>query len=94
MASYVYIMTNSTKRVLYTGVTSDLRRRVAQHKEGKTGSFTQRYKVSKLVYFERFDDVRYAILREKQIKAGSRAKKLALIEEANPEWIDLAYEDW
>jgi len=94
MESYVYIMTNMTNRVLYTGVTSDLSRRVLQHKNGTTGSFTKRYNVKKLVYVERFDDIRDAIAREKQIKGGSRERKLALIEAMNPGWIDLSYESW
>ena len=90
--SYVYIMTNRTNRVLYTGVTSDLQRRVTQHRDGAPGSFTTRYKAYKLVYFEEFGDVWDAIVREKQIKAGSHAKKLALVESMNPGWQDL-YED-
>ncbi len=94
MTSYVYILTNVTHRVLYTGVTSDLRKRIVQHKEGTPGSFTARYKVNKLVYFERFERIQDAILREKQIKAGSREKKLALIESMNPEWDDLSYVSW
>jgi len=88
--SYVYIMTNKSNRVLYTGVTSDLRKRVWQHKEGVTGGFTQRFNVKKLVYVEVYTDIRDAIAREKQIKAGSRAKKIALVESMNPEWRDLS----
>ena len=88
--SYVYILTNQTHRVLYTGVTSDLRQRVIQHREGEADSFTARYKVNILVYYEEFDDVQDAIAREKQIKGGSRAKKLALVESMNAGWIDLA----
>ncbi len=87
--SYVYIMTNQTNRVLYTGVTSDLQRRVAQHRAGAPRSFTSRYKAFKLVYFEEFGDIRDAIAREKQIKAGSRAKKLALVESMNRGWQEL-----
>ena len=87
-------MTNVTNRVLYTGVTSDLRKRIVQHKEGTPGSFTARYKANKLVYFEQFDRIQDAILREKQIKAGSREKKLVLIESMNPEWDDLSYVSW
>ena len=94
MDSYVYIMTNRTNRVLYTGVTSDLPGRMAQHQEGTPGSFTKRYKVRKLVYFEQFSDIRDAIAREKQIKAGSPAKKLALVESINPEWDDLSESAW
>ena len=90
--SYVYIMTNKSNRVLYTGVTTDLKRRVGQHKEGTIAGFTRRYNVNKLVYVEVFPDVRDAIAREKQIKGGSRQKKVDLINAANPEWRDL-YDD-
>jgi putative endonuclease len=86
---YVYIVTNRNHTVLYTGVTSDLKGRVSQHRSGRGGSFTSRYRVTQLVYFEVCQDARSAISREKQIKAGSRAKKLALIEAANPGWKDL-----
>ena len=86
---FVYIMTNSYNTVLYTGVTSDLARRVYQHKQGRGSGFTSRYKVSKLVYYEVTSDVREAISREKQIKGGSRKKKIALVEAMNPEWRDL-----
>jgi putative endonuclease len=85
-------MTNKLNRVLYTGVTSDLIDRAWQHREGEQEGFTKKYKVTKLVYFEAFDDIRYAIEREKQIKAGSRQKEVELVEETNPEWKDL-YED-
>lgn len=88
--SYVYIMTNRTRRVLYTGVTSDLRERVSQHRSGEIEGFTSRYNVDTLVYFEEFEDIRDAIAREKRIKGGSRAKKLALVESMNPGWQDLA----
>jgi len=85
----VYILTNITKSVLYTGVTSDLIGRVVEHKEKMKKGFTQRYNVSYLVYFEVFSDIRDAIVREKQIKAGSRKKKIDLIESINPAWEDL-----
>jgi len=85
----VYIMTNAANTVLYTGVTNDLRRRVIEHKSGKSGGFTSRYKITKLVYFECGDDVNAAIEREKQIKGGSRQKKLELIDDVNPMWEDL-----
>ena len=75
--------------MLYTGITNDLKRRVFEHKSGQGGRFTSKYKINKLVYFEVFDDPENAILREKQIKAGSRKKKIALIEEFNPAWRDL-----
>jgi putative endonuclease len=74
--------------VIYTGMTNDLLRRLQEHREGKADSFTARYKVWKLVYFEYGEDVRAAIEREKQIKAGSRRRKIALIESANPTWRD------
>jgi len=86
---YVYMMANKYNTVLYTGVTNDLMRRVWEHKEGRGGGFTSRYNVTKLVYYEACGDVRTAIAREKQIKAGSRQKKEALVNEVNPEWRDL-----
>jgi putative endonuclease len=86
---YVYIITNSRKTVLYTGVTSDLARRVWQHRNGQGGGFTGRYHCSKLVLYEIFQDSYNAIAREKQIKAGSRRSKVELIERMNPEWRDL-----
>ena len=87
---YVYIMTNTRNTVLYTGITNNLRRRVQEHKRGTAGSFTSQYKVVKLIYFEAFPKAWLAIGREKQIKAGSRRKKIALIESKNPTWRDLA----
>ena len=89
---YVYILA-SRSRVLYTGITNDLRRRVAQHKAGELPGFTRKNRVSKLVYFEATSDVRVAIAREKQIKGWLRDRKVALIETANPEWEDLSSED-
>ena len=86
----VYIMTNENHTTLYVGVTSDLIARVTQHKEKsyKT-SFTARYNLTKLVYYETFHSIEEAINREKQLKAGSRKKKEALINSINPEWNDL-----
>ena len=89
---YVYIMTNRYNTVLYTGVTNELERRVGEHKAGLGGRFTSRYRVTKLVYYEEFADPKSAIAREKQIKGGSRQKKLDLVNGMNPEWKDL-YED-
>ncbi len=89
---WVYMMANIGNTVLYTGVTSALRRRVEEHKSGRGSAFTSRYKVHKLVFYERFVRVTDAIAAEKRIKAGSRAKKIALIEEHNPEWKDLSAE--
>ncbi len=88
---YVYIM-SSLSRTLYTGVTNDLERRVGEHKEGKPGSFTSRYKVNRLVYFEEFSDINQAIAREKEIKSMTRRQKIKLIESINPEWRELSQE--
>jgi predicted GIY-YIG superfamily endonuclease len=85
----VYIMTNRRNGTLYTGVTSDLPRRVYDHRTGAVPGFTSRYKLKMLVWYELYDDMTNAIMREKQIKAGSRKKKLALIEAQNPQWHDL-----
>ena len=86
---YVYIMTNKHNTVLYTGVTNNLLRRVQEHKQGIGSAFTRKYNVHKLVYFEAGDSIHAAIAREKQIKAGSRQKKIDLINSMNPEWKDL-----
>ncbi len=87
---YIYILTNRNNTVLYTGVTSELKLRVYQHKTRYyKGSFTSRYNVTKLVYYEDFIYIEEAIEREKQIKAGSRKNKVALIESFNSEWNDL-----
>lgn len=89
----VYILFNKRNGTLYTGVSSDLVKRIYEHKQKlHAASFTAQYDVHKLGYYEIFADMENAILREKQIKAGSRKKKLALIESINPEWRDL-YED-
>ena len=85
-------MTNKHNRVLYTGVTNDLRRRAYEHRSGHGGGFTSRYSVTKLVYYEACADPQSAIAREKQLKAGTRQRKLDLIEGMNPEWRDL-YEE-
>ncbi len=85
----VYILTNEYNTVLYTGVTSDLEARVYQHREKLLPGFTRRYNFFKLVYYEAGDDASGAIAREKQIKAGSRQKKIDLINGMNPEWRDL-----
>jgi putative endonuclease len=85
----VYIMASRRNGTLYTGVTSDLVKRVWQHREGQVEGFTKRYGCTKLVWFELAETMEAAIGREKQIKAGSRLKKLALIEAANPDWNDL-----
>jgi len=90
---YVYIMTNQRNTTLYTGMTNNLVGRVYQHKTKVNKSFTSRYNIDKLVYYEEFNNPYDAIGREKQIKAGSRKKKIDLIEGTNPEWKDLS-EDW
>jgi putative endonuclease len=82
-------MTNKNNSVLYTGVTNDLRKRVYQHKQKMVEGFTKKYNVNKLVYYQIAQDAVAAISREKQIKAGSRAKKIELINSLNPEWNDL-----
>ena len=86
---YIYIMTNKSNTVLYTGVTNHLKRRAYEHREKVNAGFTKRYNVSKLVYYEIYGNIEDAILREKQIKGGSRAKKLSLVQNVNPEWKDL-----
>jgi len=90
MTYYVYILANATNTVLYTGVTRDLMRRVYEHrKEMDPDSFTAKYHVHRLVYFEDTSDVRAAIEREKQIKGWNRARKNKLVQKKNPEWQDL-----
>ena len=86
---YVYLMSNPGESVLYTGVTNDLARRVHQHREKHIEGFTKRYNVTRLVYFEVFEDPTSAIAREKQIKKWSRPRKDALVESTNPGWRDL-----
>jgi putative endonuclease len=88
---YVYILTNARNTVLYTGVTSDIGRRLEEHRSKTTPGFTNRYHVDKLVHVEVFDSIENAILREKQIRAGSRKKKAAMIERDNATWSDLAH---
>jgi putative endonuclease len=90
MKGFVYIMTNNNNSVLYTGVTSDIKERVNQHKSKKhIHSFSSRYNICKLVYYEELGTIGEAIKREKQIKSGSRSKKIDLINRMNPEWKDL-----
>ena len=86
---YVYIMTNVANTVLYTGITSNLQKRIYEHKEKLIEGFTKKYHVTKLIYYEIFNDIESAILREKQIKGGSRKKKIDLIKSINPEFKDL-----
>lgn len=89
---YVYIMTNKSK-TLYTGMTNDLLRRVYEHKHKLIEGFTKKYNITKLVFFEETSDVNEAIALEKKIKGWTRAKKIALIESQNPNWLDLSL-DW
>jgi putative endonuclease len=89
---FVYILA-SHRRVLYIGVTNDLERRLAEHRQGVTAGFTSRYAVNKLVHFELTENPMSAIAREKEIKGWRREKKVRLIEETNPQWVDLS-RDW
>jgi len=86
---YIYILTNKNNKVLYIGVTSDLVKRIYQHKNKVIEGFSKRYKTDKSVYYEIFDDIEEAIKREKQLKGGSRQKKVDLIGGMNPDWADL-----
>ena len=89
MGGWIYIMTNRRDGTLYVGVTSDLIRRVYQHREGVVAGFTKRYDLKLLVYYEQYDDIRTAIQREKTMKHWPRAWKVRLIHGMNPEWKDL-----
>ena len=91
--SYVYFMTNKNNTTIYIGVTSNLVKRVYEHKTKKFKGFTAKYNCDKLVYYEEFTDINQAIVREKQLKAGNRKRKEALINSINPEWKDLS-EGW
>jgi putative endonuclease len=88
---YVYILTNASHKVLYTGITNDLERRCYEHIHKLVKGFTQKYNVNKLIYFEIFEDIDLAISREKQIKGYSRSKKVALIDQLNKNWDELSY---
>jgi len=88
---YTYIMA-SASRNLYIGVTSNLEQRVKEHKEGAFGGFTARYRCHRLVWFERYSWIGQAIAREKELKGLLRAKKITLIQQANPTWVDLSEE--
>ncbi|HWW16663.1 MAG TPA: GIY-YIG nuclease family protein [Candidatus Dormibacteraeota bacterium] len=88
---FVYVTANASKR-LYTGMTNSIRRRVREHELKLTPGYAAQYNITRLVYFESFEDVRNAIEREKQIKAWTRAKRLALVESTNPKWDDLSRE--
>lgn len=86
----VYFLTNWNNKVLYVGVSNDLKRRVYEHKNGLIAGFTQKYHINKLVYYEICEEIEGAILREKQIKGGSREKKNDLVAKFNPKWEDLS----
>jgi len=86
---YIYILTNKSHTVLYTGITNDIYRRIYEHKHKLIKGFSSKYNVTKLVYYEVFDNAGSAIIREKQIKGGSRQKKINLIMNINPMFIDL-----
>ena len=86
---WIYIITNVRHTVLYTGVTNNLYRRIMEHKERRGSKFTSKYRITKLVYYESFNRIQDAIAAEKKIKAGSRTKKIQLIESINPDWEDL-----
>ncbi len=89
---YVYMLSNWNNKVLYTGMTSNLERRIYEHKNKLVKGFTEKYNVGKLVYFDYTSDVNSAIAREKEIKGWTRLKKNKLIESVNPEWKDLSEE--
>ena len=87
--SYVYVLTNSSNGVLYIGVTNNLARRVWEHREELIDGFTKKYHVHKLIYYEQYDDITYAITREKQLKKWNHSWKVDLINSKNPSWKDL-----
>ena len=87
---HIYILTNKTNKVLYIGITNDIRRRINEHKSDLIDGFSKRYQIHKLVYFEEYKRPMDAIIREKQLKGLLRTKKIDLINEMNPEWQDLS----
>ena len=92
MAGRVYILANRRNGTLYTGVTADLAQRVRQHRAGEGSAFARRHGATRLVHAEPFDDIRYAIEREKRLKKWRRAWKISLIERNNPDWRDLSFD--
>ena len=86
---YIYLLGNKNNTTIYTGITSDIKRRIWEHKNKTTKGFSSKYNLYKLLYYEIYQDPENAIIREKQIKSGSREKKIELIESMNPKWIDL-----
>jgi len=91
-SGYIYILTNKYNKVLYTGVTSNLIKRISEHKSHLVSGFTKKYNCDKLVYYEDCGEIAQAIFREKQIKGGPRKKKIELVEKLNPNWRDLSNE--
>lgn len=91
---FVYINTNRKRGRLYIGITNDLYRRSIEHKEKRIKGFTAKYNINKLVYYEEFDNIWDALEREKQLKRWHRDWKISLIEENNPDWVDLFYKDF
>jgi len=91
--SFVYLLTNKNNTVIYIGITSNLVKRIFEHKTKKNKGFTYKYNCDKLIYFEEFSSINDAILREKQLKSGNRNKKENLINSMNPNWADLS-QDW
>ena len=91
--SYVYFLTNKNNSVIYIGVTTNLKKRIYEHKTKAIKGFTSKYNCEKLVYFEEYDSIKEAIIREKQLKAGNRKRKEQLINTSNPNWNDFAV-DW
>ncbi len=87
---YVYILTNKSDKVMYIGVTNDLKRRLYEHKKELVEGFTKKYHINKLVYYEAYKNIKDAILREKRLKGLLRIRKNELVETMNPEWVDLA----
>ncbi len=90
MTYWVYLLASKRNGTLYAGVTNDLARRIAEHCDGTASAFTRRYAVKMLVWFEEHNEITRAIAREKQIKGWNRAWKLRLIEQKNPQWLDLS----
>ena len=86
---YIYLICNKNNTTIYTGITSDIKRRIWEHKNKTAKGFSSKYNLYKLLYYEIYQDPENAIIREKQIKSGSREKKIELIESMNPKWIDL-----
>lgn len=87
---YVYVLTNDSNKVMYIGITNNIGRRIYEHKNSLIDGFTKKYRIHKLVHCERYEDVKIAIQREKQLKGWRRSKKNALVETTNPEWKDIS----